>query len=328
MNILLTVPQISDDRLFCSIEYLEPLVYNVTNQCYTGPVEHEGLALIICPDSRSVITVNELSKCFKDHVNLLCPSHVLRNVRDVEWLGLPWHPRSKVPFGRLHRSESDCTNLHPFVHVGGRYFLSLTDQVVTFKNSTNELKIRLSPLIIYNFPCSVQILEAGIDECPQRLELHIPVFTAEHFQYYHWTDHTDSTVLNLYYKSLKIPPPLKFNKTYINSLDKTYNMINRKLSRQFTKIRKDIDRIQETSETTITAILVYIAFPLSAINSIILISIACCYFKRPRHLPNGNPALPLRIESPPNVPDHRPQEVIELKTLLQNFQPQEQDNNS
>lgn len=101
---------------------------------------------------------------------MLCPFQVLHRLQDVQWLGLPWHPQSKIPFARLHQNGTECSNPHPLVHIGKHYFLSLTDQTVTFKNTINELQIRLSPLNIYNFPCSVQIPKAGIDDCPDHVK--------------------------------------------------------------------------------------------------------------------------------------------------------------
>ena len=323
INILLTIPQILNEQSICTVEYLEPVVYNISNYCHTGPIEHDNLALITCKESRSIITVEALSKCFKDQLNFLCPLQVLRQVKQIDWLGLPWSPHTKISFQRLHQNTSDCSDLHPLIHIGGRYFLATTEQPVTFKNQTGEFKKTLSPLVIYNFPCSVRIPEAGIDECPSRLELHVPIFTQDNFQYYHWSDHTDSTILDLHYTSLNIPPPLKFNKTTLDALDKAYKLVNARIKRQLLKIRKDISQIRETSILTITAILVYIALPLSVINTIILICMACCYCKRA----NNMPYIPTPVNHESARTSIPKTERIELKTLLQQSAQQQQGEN-
>ena len=51
-SVLLTVPEIPDLNSFCTIEYLTPLKYNLSNTCYSGPVTKLNLEIISCPNSK------------------------------------------------------------------------------------------------------------------------------------------------------------------------------------------------------------------------------------------------------------------------------------
>ncbi|XP_020896015.1 uncharacterized protein LOC110234945, partial [Exaiptasia diaphana] len=263
VNILLTLPEIGAQHSMCAVEYLEPVVYNISGQCYSGPIDQDNLALITCADSRSIVRVDTLAKCFQDNHNFVCPSQVLRQVTSVDWLGLPWNRYTKLPFARTHQKIDDCSSLYPLLHLGGRYYLSTTSTKMTFQNTTNELTLQLSPLIIYNFPCTVKLPEAGIDDCPEHLELHVPIMTVENFKYHQWKPGSDKTLIDLHLKSITTLPPLKFNKTILENLDKTYNLLDARLTRRLSSIRESIAKIKATWETTTTEILVYIALPLS-----------------------------------------------------------------
>lgn len=50
-SVLLTVPVVPDKNAFCTIEYLAPLKFNVSNKCYTGPVTQTNLVLLTCSNS-------------------------------------------------------------------------------------------------------------------------------------------------------------------------------------------------------------------------------------------------------------------------------------
>jgi len=62
-SVLLTVPVVPDKNAFCTIEYLAPLKFNVSNKCYTGPVTQTNLVLLTCSNSRHILTTELLNKC-------------------------------------------------------------------------------------------------------------------------------------------------------------------------------------------------------------------------------------------------------------------------
>ena len=80
-------------------------------------------------------------------------------------------------------------------------------------------------------------------------------------------------LLKLQYKSLNVPLPLKFNKSTIKSLDATYDTIDGHVTTTLKELRTDIDKIHETTETTIMQILTYVIGTFTLLNSITLLGI-------------------------------------------------------
>lgn len=97
-SVLLTVPEIHNLNLFCTIEYLTPLKYNLSNTCYSGPVTKLNLVLISCPNSKQLVTTEALNKCYHDSSAFICPSNVLTLATNISWLGFPYNPDSKLTF--------------------------------------------------------------------------------------------------------------------------------------------------------------------------------------------------------------------------------------
>ena len=62
-SVLLTIPEIPDLNSFCTVEYLSPIKYNSSNTCYSGTVTKLNLVIISCPNSRQIVTTQELNKC-------------------------------------------------------------------------------------------------------------------------------------------------------------------------------------------------------------------------------------------------------------------------
>ena len=79
--------------------------------------------------------------------------------------------------------------------------------------------------------------------------------------------------LLLHYKSLNVPLPLKFNKSTITSLDATYDTIDGHVTTTLKELRTDIDKIHETTDTTIMQILTYVIGAFTLLNSITLLGI-------------------------------------------------------
>lgn len=124
-SVLLTLSVVQDQTAFCTIEYLTPIKFNVSNTCYTGPITQENLVLLTCPKSQHVLTTESLTKYYQDSFAFICPTNVLNVATNITWLGFPYNPDTKLTFPRNHVPTNDCANLHPLLHLGGRMFLSI-----------------------------------------------------------------------------------------------------------------------------------------------------------------------------------------------------------
>ena len=282
LNILVSVPEITSTNHLCTIEHLSPISINISGTCYTRPVTQKDLVLITCESYQKLITTEALNKCFKDDTTVLCPSNVLQTVSNIDWLGFPWNADQKLAFPRTHIPAEDCQNLQPIIHLGGRYFLATTQGTLNLNTGTLEL----SPLTIYHFPCNVSFagMKTGLSQCPDRLEITVPLFAADTIQYVPWKPYLDPNLLELHYQSLAIPPPTTLNKTVRDALDQLYRTLDQKLTHQINKADHEIDSIQEVSETSLTEILTYVALGLSIMNTIAVLTIFCLLYniKLPR----------------------------------------------
>ena len=281
ISILLTIPEIVKDNDFCVLEYITPLKYNISNTCYVGPLTRSDLALVSCPDRRFLLPVGALDSCFQDDTTLVCPHSVLRKTYGPDWLGLPWTPSTKMSFPRLHSAALDCSNLHPLFHLGGRHYLSTTSSTLLVNGLTNRSTLHLSPLMVYHFPCEVTFPEqqTGFGACPSRLEITVLLFTPTHINYIPWHAAMDNSVLDLHYQSLNIPPPSTFNRSTLDSLDKTFQTLDGHLDYKLDKIRQDINHIQETSTTSLNDALTYAAFGLALLNTMCFCFLFCRFVR-------------------------------------------------
>ena len=225
----------------------------------------------------------KLFTCFQDDNTLVCPHSVVHKLYEPDWLGLPWTPSTKMSFPRLHSTALDCSNLHPLLHLGGRHYLSTTSSTLSVNGLTNRSTIHLSPLMVYHFPCEVTFPEqqTGFGACPSRLEITVapppiliifPGTPLWIIQYW----------ISTQYQSLDIPPPSTFNRSTLDSLDKTFQTLDGHLDYKLDKIRQDINQIQETSTTSLNDALTYAAFGLALLNTVWL-CFFLCRFARPRY---------------------------------------------
>ncbi|XP_078352439.1 uncharacterized protein LOC144637179 [Oculina patagonica] len=282
INILFTIPQLTSKSTFCTLEYLLPIKYNLSGVCYQGPITRDQLALLHCAHSTFIVHVNLLQKCYHSDSTFVCPKHMLQLANDTSWLGIPWNSKSKLSFNRFHRKAPDCTNLHDLHHLGGRYYLSTQQGVLTISNSTNGSShtISLSPLMIYHFPCDVTFAtqQTGFGTCPDRITLHVPLFTKQTFHYVPWKN-DNNDILDLHYQSLNISPPLQFDNSTLQSLDNTYRLLDGQLVTQLHTLKQDISKLHSVNATHTNDILTYVAFILALINSFVLLMFYCCFSK-------------------------------------------------
>ena len=288
VNMLFTIPKLDSAFSFCTIEYLTPLKYKIANQCYEGPVTRDELALLRCQQSAYLLHRNLLEKCFHSDMTFVCPRHILTLVNDTEWIGLPWHKHSKLTFSRRHQLAPDCSNLHDLLNLGGRYYLSTQQRLLTLYNSTNGSthSLQLSPLTVYHFPCELTFATqtSGYGECPTRISLHVPLFTQTDFHYVPWLNENDNNILRLHYDSLNLSPPLHFDNKTIQSLDKTFTLLDGQFATQMTSLRHRISQLHTIHPTRLNDFLTYIAFALALINTVFIFLSHCGRFReKSRH---------------------------------------------
>ena len=129
---------------------------------------------------------------------------------------MPWAMHSRMFFPRNHQRATDCTNLHPLLHLVGRTYLSTKSQL-----NLNTGPLALSPLIVYTFSYNVSFtgMPSGISVCPDRLEITLPLLQMEQVQYVPWRDQTDQTLFNSNW-----PSPRNVTKQFCKAL--TLHILN------------------------------------------------------------------------------------------------------
>ena len=182
---------------------------------------------------------------------------------------------------------------------------------------------QFSPLIVYHFPCDLEFStqRTGFGSCPDRISTHIPLFTDSTFRYVPW-ERDNSALLDLHYKSLNISPPLVLNKSTLQSLDKTYHLLDNQLDSQLAAIQHDLANVRSTPHRrTLPDLCLYVSFSLTIANTLALI--VFCYRSRKR-LPNQSLSwFPFtRTRRLPKAPSDgdRSDQVIE-ETELATFSP-------
>ena len=308
LSILLTIPQLTSNKALCTVEYLSPVKYNISGTCYTGPILTDNLILITCPDTKAIVKADSLVKCHQQDNSLLCPSHILRPVHDLTWLGLPWSAESHMTFPRHHQPADDCSHLIPLLHLGGRTFLSTTSGHLQLNTGPMEL----SPLAIYQFPCNVtfQGMQTGISKCPRRLEVLVPLVQPGSIKYIPWKAAAHLTHLKLNYEGIHIPAPLELNKTTLKQLDHTYHMLDGQLSQQLRKVRENKKNIHDAKVTTTAEVCAYLGLTIATLNSIVFFVMLCrcCHQFRYKLIP---------VPEPPEAPQP-PMEVIVVNGTTDN----------
>ena len=310
LHTLITLPRITTSTAFCTIEYLMPLTYQTNKRCYTGPLTRNDLILVSCPNSKIVMRSEALSRCFSQHGTLVCPDSITRHSQDNSWLGIPFMPGSTVDFQRSH-VPAECQDTTNLYHLGGRYFLSTKEQQINL----NGKPFKMMPLSVYHIPCDhvSDDLETGFGTCPHHLTVNLPVFRRKFMRFVPWTPSDDnSSTIDLHYKSLDVPPPLKFNKTVINALDKTFNRLDGDLAKKLKQVRTDINHIHEVSVTPLGIIIGSIALGFSTINLIILITL--CRLQRYRRQ-NGPDANLVHYVKATNKEPEKIEELLELQHI-------------
>ena len=283
-GVLLTLPEIPDENSFCTTEYLVPVKYNSSNICYSGPVKRVNLVLINCPNSKQIVTTQALDKCYQDSTSFICPVNLLTLATNISWPGFPFNPNSKLTFPRHHVPATDCTNLHPLLHLGGRSFLATTTTSLPLSTGT----IVTSPLAVYNIPCNVSFstMVTGIGRCPDRLIVSVPFYTANSMQFVPWqTAISNLTTMSFNHPVFDIPPPTQLNKTVLSDLDSTMATLDGELSSTIWNANSQIDSLTTGTATVPSDYIAGVALGLSLLSCLAVTIILFQY--RRNGLSNG-----------------------------------------
>lgn len=101
-------------------------------------------------------------------------------------------------------------------------------------------------------------------------ELHVPLFTNDNFHYVPWLGETDNHILRLHYDSISFTPPLNFANNTLQSLDKTFNLLDGQFATQMTSLRHRIFQLHSVHTTHFNDYLTYIVFALALVNTLII----------------------------------------------------------
>ena len=266
-SVLLTLPEIPTLDSLCTIEYLTPVKFNSSGQCYSGPVTRLNLVLISCPHSKQIISSEALNKCYQDASAFVCPLNLLTFATNISWLGFPFNPHSKFTFPRNHVAAADCSNLHPFIHLGGRSFLASTTTVLPLSSGP----ITTTPLAVYNIPCnaSFSTMVTGIGQCSDTLTVSVPLTTASSLQYISWQAALSNDSQPFWaHPSFDIPPPTVLNHTVLAALDSTMKTLDGQLTTNIAATNDEIDAISTETAMGPTDYVAGVALALSLLSCI------------------------------------------------------------
>ncbi len=276
-SVLLTIPVVPDKDAFCTIEYLTPLKFNVSNTCYTGPVTQTNLVLLTCSNSQHILTTESLNKCYQDNTAFICPTNVLNVATNITWLGFPFNPDTKLTFPRNHVLSDDCANLHPLLHLGGRMFLATS----TLELQLTSGRLVTTPLAIYRFPCNDTFdgMTAGLGTCPKRITVTVPMISPSVMQFTPWAAILENDT-NMFFQhdALAIPPPAHLNKSVLKDLDTTFNTIDGQLTHSLEMAQDGINHIHEQPDATMANI-GYTALGISILSCLISFTLTFFFCK-------------------------------------------------
>ena len=170
INILFTVPSLTPNNNFCTVQSLTPLKYNISGVCFTGPLSCEDVMLVTRPTHRYFLNPAALCKCYTTSEVVLCTKSLVLRATHTDWIGMAWTPHSRLTFQHNHKRVTDCNGLKPLLHLGAHYYLSTTFHTITLHTAAGTTScVSLTPLSIFHVPCnsSFEDQEIGLGKCPQ-----------------------------------------------------------------------------------------------------------------------------------------------------------------
>lgn len=145
----------------------------------------------------------------------------------------------------------------------------------------------------------------GLGTCPSTLRFSVPLFQNSHFSYVPWQD-VASPKFTLAIPDIPIPKDFTLDNSTLQSLDRTYNSLDRDLTLRLAKFNHDVDNLEVTNTTTLNDIFTYTAFAFTVLNFIALLVL----FGRlrqlssaPQHNPQVSVAIPLSAHTDTSTGD-------------------------
>ena len=131
------------------------------------------------------------------------------------------------------------------------------------------------------------------------LRFSIPLFQESHFSYIPWQD-VSSHKFTLAVPDIPVPKDFTLDNSTLQSLDKTYNSLDRDLTLCLAKFNHDVNNLEVTDTTTLNDIFTYIAFAFTVLNFIALL-VLCGRLRQlssaPRDRPQVSVAIPLSSQT-------------------------------
>lgn len=278
----MTIPEIPADSALCTVQQLLPINYRNKGHFFGGPLPRADLSLLTCGNKRFVLRNTKLERCFQDETTILCLANVLNTVSEPQWLGLPRTPSVKLQFTQLHQVVSHCRPSPPLLLLGGRFYLATSHQNVAFFSQDTVTHRSLAPLAILHVPCNVSFTHqnGGLGTCAENFRFSAPLFQKNQFTYIPWNIGSHNNV-TLSVPDIPLSQDFHLNNTTLVSLDHTYNIIDKDLTRRFQKFNSDIGSLNVTTTTTTNNIFTYLTFVLTALNLFAFLFL----FNKRRHNP-------------------------------------------
>jgi len=119
-------------------------------------------------------------------------------------------------------------------------------------------------------------MSTGFSECPNRLQITVPLVKPDSIKYIPWNTATHQEHLQLNYDDLKIPEPLKLKKSTIKMLDQMYKLLDSQLTQQIAVVCKKIVKIKDARMLTAADVCAYVAVSLAVVNSMAVFLVMLC----------------------------------------------------
>jgi len=137
-------------------------------------------------------------------------------------------------------------------------------QNITLASSQAIHYLQLSPL---SSPCNMSFhsQHTGIGSCPKTLRFSIPPFQNDHFSYIPWRDVT-AHKFTIAVPNIPIPKDFSLDNSTLQSLDRTYNSLDRDLTLRLDKVNHDVDNLNVDTATSMNDVFPYLSFALTLLN--------------------------------------------------------------
>ena len=105
----------------------------------------------------------------------------------------------------------------------------------------------------------------GLGTCPKTLRFSIPLFQNYHFSYIPWRD-ISSHKFSLAIPKIPVPKDFHLDNTTLQSLDRTYDVLDRDLTLRLAKFNDDVNKLSVSNDAGVGNIIAYLALALCLVN--------------------------------------------------------------